>query len=277
MVRFTLRLGGVAALVALAACADRSPTAVPARDPAVPVHGGYLTAEFRCSVAVATRQTRCVEARPAGVRGDLILGGGYAQLNSRNVSYDGIQDFTFEVAVTNLIHQQIGTTDGSTAASPGIRVFFALEPYVTAGTGTVTVVPDGYDAFTASNQPYYEYDEVLEYNVQSGWHGWLFQMPPTVTHFAFTVYVSAPVQYPNGWIDVSLGSLLVVNGTGQMSATTYDQYGNVVTGSTYTWSSSDPSVASVSSTGVVTGNSTGHATITASSGSRTGSAEVTVF
>lgn len=272
---FSLRLGAVAALVALAACAERSPTAPTANDPVG--SRGYLNTEFRCTVTVAARQTKCVEVRPAGVRGDLILGSGYVQMSSRNVSYDGVQNFLFEAAVTNLIHQAIGTNDGSTVASVGIRVFFTQVPYVTSGSGSVTVVPDGYGGFTASNQPYYEYDEMLEYGLQSGWREWLFQMPPTVTNFTFTVMVIAPVHYPNGWIEVSAGGLLLVNGTVQMSATTYNQFGNEVTGATYTWSSSNPSVATVSATGEVTGISSGQTTITATSGSRTGSAEVNVF
>jgi uncharacterized protein YjdB len=280
MVRFTLRLGGAAALVALAACAERSPTAVPADDPAGSARGGYLTTEFRCSVTVASRQTSCVEARAAGVRGDLIMGSGYVQLNSRNVSYDGVQNFTFQVAATNLIHQKIGTTDGSTVASTGIRVFFALEPYATSGSGTITVVPDGYDAFTASNQPYYEYDQILDNNVQSSWKGWLFQMPPTVTTFAFTVYVSAPVQFPVGWITVNPDSWSVdVGFTKQLSATDFNQYGNLVSSPSLSWSTGNTSIATVSSSGLVTATGHGNVTITVSDNAvsgRTGTALINV-
>lgn len=278
MFRFALRLGSVAALVALAACADRSPTAV--RDAAAPTPGGYLSTEFRCSVTVSSGATKCVEARPAGARGDLLLGGGYVQLNSRNVSYDGVQNFTFEVAVTNLIHQLIGTTDGSTVASTGIRVFFTQEPYATSGYGTINVVPDGYGTFTQSNQPYYQYNQILDNNVQSSWKGWLFEMPPTVGTFAFTVYVSAPVRYPVGWISLTPNAWsLDPSETKQLSKMVFNQYGNLVSGATVNWSSSNGSVATVSSGGLVTGVSSGSATITATDAAvagRTGTAAINV-
>lgn len=61
-----------------------------------------------------------------------------------------------------------------------------------------------------------------------------------------------------------------------LSATVTDQNGSVLTDRVVTWSSSDPSVATVSSSGVVTGLLVGTATITASSGGKSGSATVTV-
>jgi uncharacterized protein YjdB len=202
------------------------------------------------------------------------------QLNSRNVYYDGVQDFTFEVAVTNLIHQKIGTTDGSTVASTGIRIFFTQEPYATSGYGTIDVVPDGYGTFTQSNQPYYQYNQILDNNVQSSWKGWLFEMPPTVTTFAFTVYASAPVQYPVGWITVTPDYWsLDVSETKQLSKMVFNQYGNLVSGATLTWSSSNTSVATVSSGGLVTATGSGNATITATDNAvagRTGTAQINV-
>src|SRR3954453_23651409 len=88
MSRSPIRLGCGAMLAVLAACGDHSPTA-PACDPAIQARGGYVSTAFRCSVTVASRATRCAEVRRVGARGDLVLGGGNVQLNSRNVSYDG--------------------------------------------------------------------------------------------------------------------------------------------------------------------------------------------
>lgn len=69
-----------------------------------------------------------------------------------------------------------------------------------------------------------------------------------------------------------------VGKTVPLSAVTKDANGNVLTGRTITWSSSDETVATVSSTGVVTGQGSGGktATITATSEGKSGTATITV-
>ena len=62
-----------------------------------------------------------------------------------------------------------------------------------------------------------------------------------------------------------------------MSATTLDASGNTLTGRTVTWSTSDAAIASVNTSGSVTGESIGEATITATSEGRNGSASITVL
>jgi hypothetical protein len=62
----------------------------------------------------------------------------------------------------------------------------------------------------------------------------------------------------------------------QLTATVRDASGNVLTGRTVTWSSSNPSVAVVYPTGLVTGIAVGSATITATSEGQSGSATITV-
>lgn len=69
---------------------------------------------------------------------------------------------------------------------------------------------------------------------------------------------------------------LEVGQTRQLSATLRDASGNVLTGRSVAWSSSNQAVASVSSTGMVTGADAGAATITATSEGRTSQASVTV-
>jgi uncharacterized protein YjdB len=61
-----------------------------------------------------------------------------------------------------------------------------------------------------------------------------------------------------------------------LTATTRDASGNVLFGRIVGWSTSAPAIATVSSTGVVTGVAAGTATITASSEGQSGSATVTV-
>jgi len=64
--------------------------------------------------------------------------------------------------------------------------------------------------------------------------------------------------------------------TSQLSATVKDQNGATMSGASVTWSSSSASIATVSSTGLVTSVADGTATITATSGSLSATASVTV-
>ncbi len=67
-----------------------------------------------------------------------------------------------------------------------------------------------------------------------------------------------------------------VGTTRQLTAITRDSAGGELTGRSVIWSSSDPAVATVSGSGLVTGMSLGPATITATSEGRDGTAAVTV-
>jgi uncharacterized protein YjdB len=85
-------------------------------------------------------------------------------------------------------------------------------------------------------------------------------------------------------VSVAVGSVAVLpasanvqrGATTILTATVKDVTGAVATDRQVTWSTSNASVASVSATGVVTGNAIGTATITASSGGRSGGAAITV-
>ena len=68
----------------------------------------------------------------------------------------------------------------------------------------------------------------------------------------------------------------VIGQTAQLTATTKDANGNVLTGRTVTWSSGGASVATVSATGLVTFAAAGTTTVSATSEGRTGQAQITV-
>lgn len=92
-----------------------------------------------------------------------------------------------------------------------------------------------------------------------------------------TITVTAPPAAAVASVSVSPNSgAIVVGSTLSLSATTVDASGATLTGRTVTWSSSDPQIASVSSSGVVTAVAAGSATITAMSEGKTGSAQITV-
>jgi uncharacterized protein YjdB len=71
-------------------------------------------------------------------------------------------------------------------------------------------------------------------------------------------------------------TVIEVGHTVQLTATMKDAAGNVLTGRTVTWSSDDDSIATVSGTGLVTGEEVGSATITATSEGESGTASVMV-
>ena len=72
-------------------------------------------------------------------------------------------------------------------------------------------------------------------------------------------------------------TLRALDDTTRLTATVLDQYGQAMTGAAVTFSSSEPSVAAVVASGLVTAAGNGSATVTATSGAATGSATVTVI
>jgi len=88
---------------------------------------------------------------------------------------------------------------------------------------------------------------------------------------------TAPESVPTT-IDVSPSSVLLdsIGDTQQLAATVRDQNGAAMSGATVTWASSSTTTVDVSESGLVTALATGSAQITASVGSITGQATVTV-
>src|SRR2546425_273824 len=82
---------------------------------------------------------------------------------------------------------------------------------------------------------------------------------------------------PVASVTVTPSSTLVqVDSTTQLQATTRDALGNILTGRTITWASSNPAVAAVSVAGLVKGVAAGSATVTATSEGVSGTASVAV-
>ena len=69
---------------------------------------------------------------------------------------------------------------------------------------------------------------------------------------------------------------VAVGATTQFTATARDRKGNIITGATIGWSSATPGMATVNTTGLVTGVSAGSVLITASYGRYTASSQITV-
>ena len=91
------------------------------------------------------------------------------------------------------------------------------------------------------------------------------------------VSVAAPPPAPVASIAVTLNPVsLTVGQNAQATAVLHDANGNALTGRAVTFSSANPEVATVSSTGAVTAVSAGSASIVASSEGQTGAANLTV-
>ncbi|HEU4559640.1 MAG TPA: hypothetical protein VFS20_17440, partial [Longimicrobium sp.] len=181
------RLRYPALLLALAAGACRDlPTAAPPAEGPGPRSDRM---QLRCSVSVRDQSLACEPAGPRGMRRQIILGGQGLNVRLRSTSVNwnpGTELLTADVSVQNLLDQPIGT-DGT--GTYGVRVFFVSGPTVTGGTGPVTVVADSVGTFTASNQKYYVYPEVIQPRGVSSPQTWTFSVPAGATQFDFMVLV----------------------------------------------------------------------------------------
>jgi uncharacterized protein YjdB len=100
----------------------------------------------------------------------------------------------------------------------------------------------------------------------------------TATSGSFTATATITVlTAPIARIVVSPGSgTIEVGKTIQLAAAPQDDRGNALPGRIVAWTSSDPAVAQVSSTGLVTGQRAGQVTVTATSGGVSGKSAVTI-
>jgi hypothetical protein len=271
-----------AVLLTVAACADRNPAA-PSESPAAPPPGGPAAAVLRCTVEVraATVACRPLDAETASGARAAILGGqgSNVRVASSGTGYDAqTQVFRTAVTVQNLTAQPLAIV-GDSAAPEGVRVFFHSGPDVTSGSGSVAVAnADGEAAFTAAVQKYFQYDGVLAPGATTAPKEWRFSVPSTVLTFAFTLYVAAPVRAEAGWVGVRpLAPSLLVGDTQRVTAAVRAVTGRELPGEPVRWWSSNPGVARVDSLGLVTAVGQGTAFITATSGGRSGRAEVQVL
>jgi hypothetical protein len=284
-----LALSGVAAL-AVAACGDRSPTVVSAPPPSTPATPVVL-GSIRCAADARALSVSCGQAAlPAEARGYIVVGGQdqYVSVKSVNgtVGYNtSTHVFSFNVTVQNLIPQPMGTTDGATPDGSGVRVVFASGPNVDSGGGAASVFsPDGTGAFTAAGQPYFAYtgnllgaDGILSQNETSGQRTFTLSVDPAVGTFSFLLYVVAEVPHPNGYVDVTAGAANVVaGGSTTLTGVVRSAVGNPISGQTITWGTGDNTVATVDAGGNVSAVAPGLVTLTATSGSRSGSVTLAV-
>jgi hypothetical protein len=192
-----LLLPALLGAAALAACSDQQPVGV--REVVKLPPAARTLQAFTCTGSQAGTLS-CAPASGGGGDGAaavIIPGSPAVQLASSNVTYNSSTGlFQFDVTVKNLLNEAIGTPDGSVADPDGIQLFFHAGPTATGGSGTITVLnADGTGTFTAANQPYFAYSQILAKNAVSSARTWQLNVPSTVTTFSFTIYVETDVQY----------------------------------------------------------------------------------
>ncbi|HEX8906583.1 MAG TPA: hypothetical protein VF771_17160 [Longimicrobiaceae bacterium] len=181
-----------AAGLAAAACSESSPVASGEK--------AVVLGRFTCFSSVVTLRTTCAPSDPnlsSGARTTAVIlsqDSAYAVASSGDVYDEATETYSFDMKVRNMRSSPIGTDDGTTLHSDGIRVFFSSGPTVWLGTGIVTVSnADGTDAFTASNQPYFQYNQILTQYQYSNAKNWQFHVPTTVQGWYYNVLVWAHV------------------------------------------------------------------------------------
>lgn len=264
-----LALAAAALAVVLAACTERADLLRP--EPSAPdAPAPRITVD--CTVDTRSLSVQCGKPAAPGGASPVIIGGQhtYVTLTSSNVAVTA-DTVAFDVTLTNLIPQPLGTTNGTSADPAGIRVFFMSGPTSTAPTGgTVEVAnPDGTGVFTASSQPYFQYTGLLARNSTTGARRWKIRFSPQATTFSFTVLMSAAVPYPNGYIDGHPYVLtLDPNESRTLGGVVRNVVGAAQPGQTISWTSNAPLTAAISGSQVTAGASRGFADLTAQSGLR---------
>jgi hypothetical protein len=265
----------VSALLLSAGCADitSAPSAVqPPAAAAVP--GQTLLGTITCHVDAVAQTTRCGElTAPGGAKQTRVslTTSHFTLVTGVTFTSGGIANFFNKLQ--NDIGQDIGTHNG--IQSDSIRAFVTAIN-VTGGTGTVSAYNHtGTGTFTAANQPYWLYEEIISANGgQSLTQIWQFSVPGTVTAWNYTVGVSAPIAHPNGWVEVTGDPLIPHGNTRQHTAVVYDWTGAVDNSGVVSWNATDVSGSAYASPwddreGTILGVRVGTAEITASKGSAT--------
>ena len=204
-----------------------------------------------CTVSINDPEMRCAPPAPGtgGALGNVSIVGGtngvFVKLTKLNHNFDA-DSMWFDVTLANYTGQTLGTVNGSTADVDSVRVFFLADPNPTAG-GDVTVGhPAGAEPITTSApQPYYEYPGMLADSAVSPSRRWHFDLDAGATTFTFQVMVRSKVQFPRGWLKIRpRDPVLQVGEVDTLEIRSRNRFGQDEN-ENVTWSSSNPSVVSV--------------------------------
>jgi hypothetical protein len=275
----------IGAAVILAACSDRAQPLL-RTVPDTPVRQVAAQAYLRCTADVAAGSVACREVSP-GTGGGGVRAAHYIYVEGAPHALMPINDYvatstdvSFDLRVVNLVPQAIGTDDGVTLHSRGVRVFFFSNPSVTSGTGSVSIIEPGTTGtFTRSNQAYHQFNEIIpSQDTSVAEKHFRFGITGTVNSFDFLLGVSTNMQWAAITSASSTAETVAVSDSVDLDAWRLNSLGDTMAISSITWASSAPGVATVgSASGVVHGVGAGTANVVASqSGSRPDTVAITV-
>jgi hypothetical protein len=184
----------VCSAVAALACRDIDRPIVPrGPKPIAEQEGPPVILSLTCELNASSTSITCKSplTPPAGVSASVIYGATatYAIYFPFNLVKDTVaHTWQFTAHVQNLLKQRIGTLNGTTVT--GVKVF-VTDFHATAGTGTVSVAnADGTGNFTAPNQPYFNYSQIVAPSSYTGNKLWKFNVPNTVTAVSMSILIS---------------------------------------------------------------------------------------
>ncbi|HEX2207354.1 MAG TPA: S8 family serine peptidase [Longimicrobium sp.] len=209
-------------LSVLAACKDLPTDSAPAPKPIQNLVG--------CRVEVATGHTVCEplspDGKPVGASLNVIADAQWMVQTEAGAYTPADSTYRFNLRVTNDTEETLGTIDGTQAT--GLKVFlpvrvmgYARQPGNTSDPYGILIPPiqntnntvharnpDGIASFTAADQPYWHYPEMLQPWETTGWKEWQFTVDPGVAYFYFAVSIfthaagEQPVAStaPDGWL-----------------------------------------------------------------------------
>jgi trimeric autotransporter adhesin len=179
--------------------------------------------------------------------------------------------------------------DSTSSITAGIRVTPAVDTLLVSQTRQIVVTPlnpatnpialDGSVSFQSSNTAIVTVDGqgrvtavapgsavvLVTYKTFTGQSVFVVLPTPGGPSSSFSVFISPP------------SAVIGINGTAQFTATARNDATGAIVAGTATWTSSNDAVASVSSSGLVTGKSAGNATVRATINGKSADATVTVL
>jgi hypothetical protein len=180
--------------------------------------GGYVTTFIECVVTVTSaRSTFCgSSSQPyynGAVRGSLMTQQcAVACLEPLAPTYDAAHGWwAVQLRVRNASSQALGTFDGVTPSSWKTSVVLVEPPRSLAGLGAISVVGPttriSADPRLPQNTLYSAYPAIIQPYGTSDFRTWTFQVPKSVTRFAFRVVVVADIEPRIKISEVMPGSL----------------------------------------------------------------------
>lgn len=188
-------IAAVGCLLISLACQDVDRVAGPTSTPPIATVAASppVLLSLTCTLSRGLATVACIGARPsaAGVSASVINGATatYAIFFPYNLIKDTVaHTWAFTAYLQNLLKQSVGTLNGTTVT--GVKVF-VTDFHSTSGTGTVSVAnADSRGNFTAPNQPYFNYNQIISASGYSGNKLWKFNVPNTVTAVSMSILVS---------------------------------------------------------------------------------------